>query len=99
MNVMQQMMTKMPGFISCKELDEKLDDYVEGELSLWDRLRFAGHFMMCKACVAYVAGYRKTVGLLKTSMGDPDHPAADEAVPEDLVQDIVKKQIAADTDQ
>ena len=93
MKMMQRVMALMPGYISCKELDEKLDDYVEGDLSIWNRFRFAMHLTICKACAAYAAGYRKTVGLLKSSVDSDINQTADEDVPEALVQDIVKKQL------
>lgn len=91
MRMMQRIMAKMPGFISCKELDEKLDEYMEGELSGWNRFRFAMHFVMCKACAAYAAGYEKTIGAVKSSFEAEDDSSAEDAVPEDLVQDILKK--------
>ncbi|MBN4046423.1 zf-HC2 domain-containing protein [bacterium AH-315-P15] len=97
-NLMQMLLMKMPGFISCKELDEKLDDYLEGDLSSWNRFRFAWHFIACKACAVYAAGYRKTVALIKSSIDSPNHPAADEEVPEELLQDIIKKQTAPNPD-
>ena len=98
MNLMQQLMMKMPGSISCKELDEKLDEYLEGDLSPLDRLRFAWHFVICKVCAVYAAGYRKAIALIKTSIDDANAPAADEDVPEGLVQDILKKQVASNPD-
>ncbi len=86
---MKKMMMVMPGHISCKELDEKLDDYLEGQLSLWDQFRFKLHFFICKACKAYAAGYAKTVGLIKGSTGNEN--AQDTDVPEDLIQGILAK--------
>ena len=92
MKMMQRIMAKMPGYISCKELDEKLDDYVEGDLSLWNRFRFGFHFVMCKACAAYAAGYRSTIAILKNSIDDENVPAADEPVSEELIQSIINNQ-------
>jgi len=93
MNMMHWIMSKMPGNISCKEFDEKLDDYIEGDLSWWNRSRMGLHKVICKACAIYAAGYRKTIGLIKSSIDDGNVPAADEPVPEDFVQDIVRKQL------
>lgn len=90
MSLMQKMMAIMPGSISCKEVDEKLDTYMEGNLSGWDWMRFKMHFVMCKACKAYATGYAKTVGLIKSSFTDDDNQDAD--VPEDLIQAIVAQQ-------
>jgi len=89
MSMMHKMMAIMPGTISCKELDEKLDEFMEGDLSGWDRFRFRLHFLMCAACKAYATGYAKTVGLIKNSIGEGD--AQDTDVPEDLIESILEQ--------
>jgi len=90
MSLIHMMMAIMPGSISCKEVDEKLDSYMEGDLSGWDRFRFKLHFLICAACKAYAAGYAKTVGLIKSSLEAKDNQDAD--VPEDLIQAIIAQQ-------
>ncbi len=93
MKLMQRLMMMMPGHISCKQFEERLDEYVDGELSLWGRFRMAVHKIECAACAAYAAAYAKTISAVKNAFGDQDDQAADETVPEDLMQDIVKKQL------
>lgn len=40
--------------LTCRELTELVNDYVEGRLSLSDRLRFQMHMGMCDSCRDYV---------------------------------------------
>lgn len=89
MKMMQRIMAIMPGHISCEEFDEKLDDFLDGELSGWNRFRMWFHKLICRACALYAAGYAKTVRVLKSTFDDKDDQAADENVPEDLIQEIL----------
>jgi len=93
MNMMHWIMALMPGNISCKEFDEKLDEYIEGELTAWNRFRMGLHKVICRACALYAAGYRRTIDIIKSSIDYENVPAADEPVSEELVQNIVQKQL------
>lgn len=50
--------------ISCQQLTELVTDYVEGRMSLWDRVRFRLHLAMCPVCVTYVDQLEVTVATL-----------------------------------
>ena len=53
--------------LSCREVTELVTDYVEGALSLADRLRFQLHIGMCRHCRAYLRQMKltaKTLGYL-----------------------------------
>ncbi len=93
MNPLQWLFSLLPGHISCDEFDERLDAYVDGELSFTGRVRMAMHRLICTACAAYAAAYAKTVGLVKASIESGNDPTADESVSEDLVQDILNKRM------
>ncbi len=95
MSTMHKLMVIMSGGLSCKDVDERLDDYVDGTLPFFTRLRMTMHFFMCAACRGYVKTYRKTIDLAKSSIKGPDHQGADESVDEALVQDILKNSAAA----
>lgn len=67
--------------LTCQQLTELVTDYVEGQLSLPDRVRFNLHIAMCRHCRAYVRDRKlaiKTLGSL------PVEPIPDE-VKEDLM--------------
>lgn len=51
--------------LTCRDLAERATDYLEGDLSLWHRLRVRVHLNMCARCRAYLGQMRKTVRVLR----------------------------------
>jgi anti-sigma factor RsiW len=49
--------------LSCRELVELVNDYVEGVLPESERARFDGHVGCCDWCVAYVVQFRETIAV------------------------------------
>jgi predicted anti-sigma-YlaC factor YlaD len=47
----------------CRDITELVTDYVEGQMSLIDRLRFQLHLGMCRHCREYVSQMRRTLEL------------------------------------
>lgn len=50
--------------LTCRELTELVTDYLEGRLSLGQRLRFEMHIGMCSHCRAYLRQMKQTVQAL-----------------------------------
>lgn len=50
--------------LTCRELTELVTNYLEGRVSMTDRLRFEMHLAMCRHCRAYVQQMRQTIGAL-----------------------------------
>lgn len=50
--------------LTCRELTELVTDYLEGHLSIRQRLRFEMHMGLCSHCRAYLRQMRQTVGSL-----------------------------------
>ena len=50
--------------LTCRELAELVTDYLEGRLSLADRLRFQFHLGTCVNCRAYLKQMKGTVRAL-----------------------------------
>jgi predicted anti-sigma-YlaC factor YlaD len=74
--------------MTCRELADFLDDYLDGALAADVRGRFETHLTECRDCLVYLRGYRDTVRLLRDVGGDDDaEPPAD--VPADLVRAIL----------
>lgn len=48
--------------LSCQEIATLLTDYLEGRLSLWDRMIFRLHLGMCASCRAYLRQLKLTIG-------------------------------------
>lgn len=70
--------------LTCKEITELVTDYLEGRMSLADRMRFQMHVGMCKHCRAYLRQMKATVAALGQM---PD----DAAMPEDVSDELRKR--------
>lgn len=56
--------------LSCKDITEKANEYMDRELPFWSRLSVKFHLLMCVHCRRYVNQLKVTVqalGLLKQS--------------------------------
>jgi anti-sigma factor RsiW len=73
--------------VTCREFTEFLDAYVGGTLSAAQRAEFDGHLASCKACVAYLESYRRTIELARNARRDEG--AAPQEAPEELVRAIL----------
>lgn len=50
--------------LSCRELVERVDDILAGQMTWRERLTVRLHLLMCRHCARYVAQYRRLMGLL-----------------------------------
>jgi anti-sigma factor RsiW len=73
--------------LTCRELIEFLDDYVDGRLSSGEHAHFEAHLARCEACVRYLHGYRGSVRLALVACAEEERLAED--VPDELVAAIV----------
>jgi anti-sigma factor RsiW len=73
--------------MTCREATEFLLDYLDGNLPGPVAAELEIHFHACGWCTEYVASYRKTVALTQTLASDEP---AESAVPEELIQAILK---------
>jgi len=69
--------------LTCNQITELVTDYVEGRLSLGDRVRFRMHVGMCKHCKEYLRQMRLTV---KTVGQLPDEP-----MPSDVKDELLRR--------
>lgn len=72
--------------LTCKEVTELVTDYLEGRMSLADRMRFQMHVGMCKHCRAYLRQMKATVAVLGQMPEDAEMP--------DDVSDELRKRFA-----
>lgn len=75
----------MSGGLTCRELIEFLDDYIDGTLDEHIVRRFGQHLDACPPCREYLESYRSTVRLLGCVCPEPDG-----AVPEDVPDHLVR---------
>src|ERR1051325_10678878 len=61
---------------TCRESVEVVTDYLEGCLSLTDRVRFRVHLCLCAGCRTYVRQMRETIAMLARLPGAPMRAAA-----------------------
>jgi len=75
--------------MSCSQVLEFLLDYLEDHLPAAQREVLERHLKDCPDCREYLASYRKTIELGKTSL--PPSPSIEElrTIPEDLIRAIL----------
>lgn len=71
--------------LSCKQITELVTDYLEGRMTLADRMRFQMHLGMCTHCRAYLRQMKTVIATLGHL---PDEPMPDE------VRDEMRKRFA-----
>ena len=69
--------------ITCRELTELVTDYLEGRLSIGQRLRFEMHLGLCSHCRAYLRQMKQTIGSLRSLREDD--------IPEDMSQRLLAR--------
>lgn len=69
--------------LTCQQLTELVTDYLEGRLSLVERMSFQMHIGMCKRCRAYLRQMRMTVRTLGKLPVDP--------IPEGVREDLLAR--------
>lgn len=83
-------MTDADQFMTCKEVDSFLMDYLDGDLAPRQKQMFEAHLGECSSCTRYMEQYRRTVQLGRDALAaSPDHDAsAAEHVPAGLLDAI-----------
>jgi anti-sigma factor RsiW len=74
--------------ITCRELVDFLNDYLDGALPPRRRAEFERHLEACPECVSYLESYRETIRLGKRAFAT-DAKALPADVPEELVKAIL----------
>jgi anti-sigma factor RsiW len=75
--------------MTCRELIEFLDAYLDGGLTPDELELFERHLRACTACVAYLDAYRKAIELGKAVLR-ADDSAVPANVPEELIAAILE---------
>lgn len=77
----------MTGRLTCRELIDFLDDYVEHRLDPAARARFDDHLSRCAPCVRYLRSYQGTMRAVAVACGGAEASAAQ--APEQLIAAIL----------
>ena len=82
------MLKRVHGMITCREFEDFVLRYLDGELSPQQAKVFEWHMRICRECREYLAAYKRTIEIGKATLGAPDSSVPDE-VPEDLVRAVL----------
>ncbi len=82
------MLRSMHGMITCREFEEFVLSYLDGELPTRQARIFEWHLRICRECREYLAAYKRTIELGQAVLG-PAHEAVPDDVPEDLVRAVL----------
>jgi anti-sigma factor RsiW len=80
----------VPTWMTCRELIELLQEYLDGALAADVRAHFEQHLAACASCATYLETYETTVELGRAAFTHPD-----DAVPSDVPEDLVQAILAA----
>ena len=59
---------------NCRELVGSASDHIEGNTSLWQKLNYRLHLMMCKHCSVYIENLNTTLDMVGKS-GEAKNPS------------------------
>jgi hypothetical protein len=74
--------------MTCKEVNQFLADYLDGELSRRQRWSLRLHLLLCRHCRQYLASYATTVRIARALGAEADETALGDP-PEELVRAIM----------
>ena len=82
------MLKRMHGMITCREFEDFVLDYLDGELPQRQAKIFEWHLRICRECREYLEAYKRTIDIGKAVLGPMDDPVPQD-VPEDLIQAVL----------
>lgn len=85
-----RMFRYIPLMITCRQFEEFILAYLEGELPDRQQFVFELHLKVCRECRDYLAAYKRTIEISMPAFEDPNQP-----IPEDVPEDLVKAILAA----
>ncbi len=53
--------------LTCKKLVENGSEYLEGDMSRWQRFKFKMHLFMCTHCKRYIEQLKQTISMIGIS--------------------------------
>jgi predicted anti-sigma-YlaC factor YlaD len=82
------MLKRMHHMITCKEFEDFVLSYLDGELTRRQQSVFEWHLRICRECRDYLAAYQRAVELGRAVLPSSNEPLSKE-VPEDLIRAIL----------
>ncbi len=81
-NIMQKVM------LSCRDVEDFMIDFVDGDMDLLTRMQFSMHITMCADCRRYLQMYIDSIALGKRIFDCPDDEATGH-VPDEIINAIL----------
>jgi anti-sigma factor RsiW len=75
--------------MTCRQVTEFLDRYLDGELPRMARLQFRLHLSVCRDCRRYLRSYQQTIRSAREAFIDATDHCGEPAMPEALVKAIL----------
>ena len=79
------MLKRMHNMITCREFEEFVLAHLDGELDRRQQSLFDWHLRLCSECRDYLAAYQRARELGQSVLSLPD-----DALPEDVPEDLIK---------
>jgi anti-sigma factor RsiW len=73
-NLKSNLMKYMAGNFTCREIARLVTDYLDGSLTLGERVRFQLHLGLCFACRNYLRQMKYTIATLRQLPSEPVPP-------------------------
>lgn len=83
------MLRRVHYMMTCKEFEDFVLRYLDGEISGKQKTMFEWHLRLCRECREYLAAYERTREITVAVLAEPDAPVAPD-VPEDLITAILE---------
>ena len=81
-------MKRIHGMITCREFEDFILAYLDGELPHRQRKIFEWHIRLCRECREYLAAYRRSMEVSEQVLSKESLVPTD--VPEDLVEAVIQ---------
>ena len=82
------MFRHLHGMMTCKEFEDFVQAYIDGDLTTSQRSVFERHLRFCRECRDYLAAYKRTIEIGCSVLSAPEDPVPGN-VPEDLIKAIL----------
>ena len=83
------MLKRMHRMITCKEFEDFILDFLDGNLTARQQTVFEWHMRICSECREYLAAYQRAMELGRAVLPSSDNPIPND-VPEDLIKAILE---------
>ena len=90
-------MFRMPFMITCSELELRVDEYLDADLSRRERWMFEMHLKVCRDCRSYVEAYKRTVSVTASLFDVPYEQLGMGEMSATLVAEVVARHLGKDT--